>query len=120
CSSRLAEAMRQARFKIQRIPRPSNPGRPGRKYLVGLPIPAGAGMIAAVVHFFHREPVVTWWFSVIWIGLVVLVGFLMVSTWRFWSAKEIDLRKRHPFQIMILIGGMILLTWHFSDWVLFL
>ncbi len=116
----VAGASRLARFNIQKNPQPSNPGRPGRKYFVGMPIPAGAGMIAAVVHFFHGEPVVTWWFSILWIGLVVLVGFLMVSNWRFWSAKEIDLRKRHPFQIMILLGGIILLTWHFSDWVLFL
>ena len=46
----LAGACRLARFNIQVNPQPSNPGRPGRKYFVGMPIPAGAGAVAAVVH----------------------------------------------------------------------
>ena len=47
----MAGASRLARFNITRNPEPSNPGRPGKKYFVGMPIPAGAGVIAAVVHF---------------------------------------------------------------------
>jgi len=46
----VAGASRLARFNITTNPQPSNPGRPGRKYFVGMPIPAGAGVIAAVVH----------------------------------------------------------------------
>ena len=30
------------------------------------------------------------WLSVVWIALVAFTGFLMVSSWRFWSGKEID------------------------------
>src|SRR5262250_3242324 len=56
----LAGASRLARFNISVNPQPSNPGRPGRKYFVGMPIPAGAGVIAAVVHFTGGEPLV-WW-----------------------------------------------------------
>lgn len=37
----LAGAARLARFNIATNPQPSNPGRPGRKYFVGMPIPAG-------------------------------------------------------------------------------
>ena len=47
-------AARLARFNISHTPVALNPGRPGRKYFVGMPIPASAGMIAAVVHFFSR------------------------------------------------------------------
>jgi len=43
----VAGASRLARFNIQLNAQPSNPGRPGRKYFVGLPIPAGAGVVAA-------------------------------------------------------------------------
>src|SRR6202163_417624 len=43
----VAGASRLARFNIQLNPQPSNPGRPGRKYFVGLPLPAGAGGGAA-------------------------------------------------------------------------
>jgi CDP-diacylglycerol--serine O-phosphatidyltransferase len=46
-----AGASRLARFNITANAQPSNPGRPGKKYFVGMPIPAGAGVIAAVVHF---------------------------------------------------------------------
>src|SRR6266481_6776677 len=49
----VAGASRLARFNIQLNPQPSNPGRPGRKYFVGMPIPAGAAVIAATVHLFH-------------------------------------------------------------------
>ena len=52
----LAGAARLARFNIQVNPQPLNPGRPGRKYFVGMPIPAGAGAIAAVVHLVNGEP----------------------------------------------------------------
>ena len=45
-----AGACRLARFNIQLNPQPKNPGHPGRKYFVGMPIPGGAGCLAAVVH----------------------------------------------------------------------
>ena len=51
----MAGASRLARFNITTNPQPSNPGRPGKKYFVGMPIPAGAGVIAAVVHFLRRR-----------------------------------------------------------------
>src|SRR5438477_8723348 len=47
----IAGASRLARFNITSNPQPTNPGRPGKKYFVGMPIPAAAGVIAAVVHF---------------------------------------------------------------------
>src|SRR5690349_1013363 len=79
----VAGASRLARFNIQTNPQPSNPGRPGRKYFVGMPIPAGAGVIAATVHLMAGQPINFWWFSILWLILVISVGFLMVSTWRF-------------------------------------
>ena len=30
----------------------------------------------------------------------------MVSTWRFWSAKEINFSRRHPFQLLVLLALM--------------
>ncbi|MGH9649457.1 MAG: CDP-alcohol phosphatidyltransferase family protein, partial [Terriglobales bacterium] len=41
-----AGVARLARFNIQLNPQPSNPGHPGKRYFVGMPIPAGAGVIA--------------------------------------------------------------------------
>jgi len=114
-----AGASRLARFNIQVNPQPSNPGRPGRKYFVGMAIPAGAGVIASVVHLAGGEPIQTWWLSAVWIALVFATGFLMVSTWRFYSPKEIDLKKQHPFTAFLLIAGLVAAIWFFSKTVLF-
>jgi CDP-diacylglycerol---serine O-phosphatidyltransferase len=114
----LCGAGRLARFNISITPVPSNPGRPGRKYFVGMPIPAAAGVIAAVVHFFLGTPVPNWRVAIMWMVLVLLIGLLMVSTWRFWSGKEIDLSDRHPFQRIVLMGLAIYATVAFSQYVL--
>ena len=62
-------------------PKPSNPGRPGRRYFVGMPIPAAAGVIASVVHCFSGSPVDDARIAFVWIGLLLFTGFLMVSRW---------------------------------------
>jgi CDP-diacylglycerol--serine O-phosphatidyltransferase len=112
-------AARLARFNIQVNPQPSNPGRPGRRYFVGMPIPAGAGVIAAVVHFAKGDPLFTWWLSLIWVLLLLAASFLMVSTWRFHSFKDLDLRSRHPFTVIILVGVLIAAIALFSRYALF-
>jgi CDP-diacylglycerol---serine O-phosphatidyltransferase len=111
---------RLARFNIQTNPQPSNPGRPGRKYFVGMPIPAGAGVVAAVVHFAKGEPVFSWWLSLIWVLLLLAAAFLMVSTWRFYSFKDLDLRSRHPFTVIVLVGVLIAAIALFSRYALFI
>ncbi len=115
----MAGASRLARFNIQMNPQPSNPGRPGKKYFVGLPIPAGAGVVAAVVHLVQGNPLQYWWLSLGWGVFVFAISFLMVSTWRFYSFKELNLRERRNFRWIIVIGGTIALGWFFSDYVLF-
>ena len=116
----LCGASRLARFNISTDPVPKNPGRPGRKYFVGMPIPAAAGVIAAVIHFFRGVPISINWVAIVWMALVGLIGFLMVSTWRFWSGKEINLSYRHPFQWMVLIGLVLYALVFFSQYVLIL
>ncbi len=111
-------ACRLARFNISINPQPRNPGRPGHKYFVGMPIPAGAGVIAAVIHFFYGSPIYDPRTSLVWLSLLLFTGFLMVSSWRFWSGKEIGINERKPFQlpvIVALVGALI--VWR-SDWML--
>src|SRR5580700_9430841 len=115
----MAGASRLARFNIAKNPQPSNPGRPGKKYFVGMPIPAGAGVIAAIVHFSKGSPVTSWWTSMCWMMMVVVVGYLMVSTWRFYSLKDIDFRSRHPFRLIVLFAVLFSSIWFFSGPVLF-
>ncbi len=116
----VAGASRLARFNIQVNPQPSNPGRPGRKYFVGMPIPAGAGVVAATIHLFRGEPIIYLPLAPIWIVLLLVVGFLMVSTWRFYSFKDLNLRNRHPFQILILICAFLWLLFAFHNYMLFI
>src|SRR5271155_2894321 len=85
----LCGAARLARFNVQTNPVPKNPGRPDRKYFVGLPIPAAAGMVAAIVYANDSVPVEWWILSGLWLAVLALLSFLMVSTWRYSSFKEV-------------------------------
>ena len=103
----IAGASRLARFNITINPQPSNPGRPGRKYFVGMPIPAGAGVIAAVVHFTGGDPPEWWGTSMTWLVVIVIAAYLMVSTWRFYSLKDIDFRSRQPFRLIVIFAIVV-------------
>jgi len=116
----IAGASRLARFNITSNPQPSNPGRPGKKYFVGMPIPAGAGVIAAVVHFSAGDPISSLWSCITWMLIIVADGYLMVSTWRFYSFKDIDLRARQPFRLIVIFGLLFAGLWFFSQWLLFI
>jgi CDP-diacylglycerol--serine O-phosphatidyltransferase len=110
---------RLARFNISHDAQPRNPGRPGRKYFVGMPIPAAAGLLAATIHLCYGIPVQAWWIAIPWLILVGLCGFLMVSTWRFWSGKEINFSRSHPFQGIFLLAVVLYIMIRFSNVVLF-
>lgn len=114
----LCGASRLARFNISVNPIPKNPGRPDRKYFVGLPIPAAAGMIAAVVYALDSQPLRVWYFAVAWMALVGLLAFLMVCTWRYRSFKDFNLLSPRSFKSVITLGSFIYLLFNFSQPVL--
>jgi CDP-diacylglycerol--serine O-phosphatidyltransferase len=111
-------ASRLARFNISKNPQPRNPGKPGHKFFVGMPIPAGAGIVAAVIHFFSGSPVGNPWIALVWLLLLLFTGFLMVSNWRFWSAKEVTSGDRHPARLFTLIAVICSLIFWNSEWAL--
>jgi CDP-diacylglycerol--serine O-phosphatidyltransferase len=51
---------------------------------------------------------------------VALCGFLMVSTWRFWSGKEINFSRRHPFQVLVPVAIFLYVLLRYSNVVMFL
>jgi CDP-diacylglycerol--serine O-phosphatidyltransferase len=112
----LCGAMRLARFNVQINPVPKNPGRADRKYFVGMPIPAAAGMVAAVVYALVEFGPVQWWiYSAAWLALLGLLSFLMVSTWRYPSFKDMSLvRPRSPLTF-VLVSILIYLVWELSQ-----
>ncbi|MBL8214730.1 MAG: CDP-diacylglycerol--serine O-phosphatidyltransferase [Bryobacterales bacterium] len=114
----LCSASRLARFNVQTNPVPKNPGRPDRKYFVGLATPASAGLVASIVYAADGVPLRWWPISVAWLSLIALLSFLMVSTWRYRSFKDLNLlTPRSPLSI-IALGSLIMLIWNFSQPVL--
>jgi CDP-diacylglycerol--serine O-phosphatidyltransferase len=111
----LCGACRLARFNVQVNPIPKNPGRPDRKYFVGLPIPAAAAMVSAVVWASDAQPIAWWPLCVLWLGLLALLGFLMVSTWRYYSFKGISMSKAYSPLIIILVGAFIYGVWNYAQ-----
>ena len=105
-------AARLARFNIDAV-KPTT----DRKAFVGLPIPGAAGVIAATVHFF-KYPIPDWYISLVWLGLVGVLAFLMVSRVRYPSFKAFDLRKRRPYGAIILMGILVYAIWRFSEYSL--
>src|SRR5205807_6095227 len=98
---------------IQKNPIPKNPGRADRKYFVGLPIPAAAALVGAVVYASDGEPIAWWPLSAAWLALLFLLGFLMVSTWRYYSFKGVSLSKPYTPLILILAGAFIIGMWNY-------
>lgn len=102
CTFVVCGALRLSRFNVQST-------GPAKGHFVGLPIPAAAEMIAAIVimYYFlggagapHKRVTL----------LLVIYGLavLMVSSFPYFSLKNSDLRKRLPF--WMLVSGVILIT----------
>jgi CDP-diacylglycerol---serine O-phosphatidyltransferase len=92
---------RLARFNIQGMAPGSN------RYFVGMPTPAAAGMIAAMVHFRGGEPISDVRWSMLWLLLLVGLGVLMSSTLRFYSFKDIQWTRRRPSLAIIVLALLV-------------
>src|SRR6185312_16346248 len=80
---------------------------------VGLPIPAAAMMVATVIFASGSLPLTSFSFSVAWLLLLALLSFLMVSAWRYWSFKELNLARPRSPLILVLMCLVIygIFTW---------
>jgi CDP-diacylglycerol--serine O-phosphatidyltransferase len=112
----ICSAARLARFNIQTGPA----GAHDHKHFVGLPTPASAGLVAAIVHAYSGYPVEGWLWVPFWLLLLLAVSFLMVSTWRYYSFKHWDLRRQQKFVVVIGVGAIVGLIWFYSQVVLLL
>ena len=92
-------ALRLARFNVQSA-------TVDGKWFVGMPIPAGAGVLATTVLFFNDIGWVTSTGITTCPNLILLltlvVALLMVSTAPYWAAKEFQLFRRHAFSTLFL------------------
>lgn len=92
-------AMRLARFNIQQ-------SMTDKRFFVGMPIPAAAGMVGALVYRFP-EPLDSRNEALGVLVLVFLLSLLMVSRVRYYSFKDFDLRRRQPHLLILFLALLI-------------
>jgi CDP-diacylglycerol--serine O-phosphatidyltransferase len=98
-------ALRLARFNVQTAA--------DRRFFVGLSTPAAAGVVASVVILLGGNPPSQTVRVVIAMAAYVL-ALLMVSTFRYWSFKEVDFARRRPVEtlLVVVLAAMIVATMH--------
>ncbi|MEW6209532.1 MAG: CDP-diacylglycerol--serine O-phosphatidyltransferase [Acidobacteriota bacterium] len=130
-------ALRLARFNVQaRSPNPNLPPKnpKDKKAFVGMPIPAGASLVAAIVHFtptpiaykrgfevsaFGQQVTIDGMeYGVALLALMFCLAMLMVSTIRYSSLKNIGSTNYHPRVLILVIALMVMLVWFYSQWAL--
>ena len=98
-------ATRLARFNVQTA-------RIDARWFVGLPSPAAAGGIASFILLVPRPEDS----RAIFLGMLAalaLLGTLMVSTFRYWSFKSIDLKKPRSYRVALPIAAaVVVLAFH--------
>ncbi len=106
----LCAAIRLARFNVITHPLiQRDPASASNKDFIGLPVPAAAGTVAALVLFLlelakHDRTLQSWALGLP--VLLVLIAVLMVSTVRYPSGKQIDLQTRTPLVTFIIFLGV--------------
>ncbi len=79
------------------------------RYFVGLPTPAAAGAICSILFF---APDRAWkpWLEALVLAALLLIGALMVSTFRYRSFKQIDLRKPWSYRVALPLAAIVLVV----------
>ncbi len=100
----VCSATRLARFNVQTRVVDS-------RYFVGLPMPAAAGAICSLL-FFAPEytPDIRVVMQVVVGASLLLIGVLMVSTFRYRSFKSFDLRKRWSYRAFVPFAAILLVV----------
>ena len=89
-------ALRLARFNTQ-------VGVISNKHFIGLPIPAGAGVCAATVLFFNKIGLASQAPPVLVLIMLYTLAFLMVSTIKYYSFKQMKLFKKKNFNNLVTV-----------------
>jgi CDP-diacylglycerol---serine O-phosphatidyltransferase len=101
-----AAAMRLARFNIQAK---GNTTPADKRYFIGMPSPAAAGVIAATVYL-YPVGIIDRAAALPALGIVLVPALLMVSTVRFRSVKAIDVGWRRSYLALFLAAVVIALV----------
>ena len=104
-------AVRLARFNVLSMGESGKPTKPS-KYIVGLPIPGAAGILVSIVVANHAVAGAIGRAEYAWgmLGVTVFLSFLMVSTVRFRSFKDIKLNLRTVLFVAFAIGSSVFIS----------
>jgi len=105
-------ALRLARFNTQ-------VGHGDKRFFVGLPSPAAAGVVAGMVAVGSQVGIETKSLSALIGGVTFCVAALMVSNLRYYSFKDIDLRGKVPFMALLVVVLVFVGIAADPPWVLF-
>ena len=109
----LCAGVRLARFNVITHPAVySLSSKYETKDFIGLPTPAAAGLIASLVFFLNEYELRHWALGALPL-LMLLTAWLMVSSVRFPSFKDLNWRTRIRFRTFILIFGTGVLIYNF-------
>ena len=86
----------------------------GKKYFVGLPTPAAAAGIAAVVHAMWN-PIEDWWKALVWVLLVLLLGFLMASKVRYYNFKGVNWGRKRTSLAVVAMSLIVAAIFRYSE-----
>jgi CDP-diacylglycerol--serine O-phosphatidyltransferase len=108
-----AGAVRLARFNVLSMGEKGAPSKPG-KYIVGLPVPGAAGILISLVLANHAmgDGLRLTGAKYVWamIALTIFLSFLMVSTIRFRSFKDLKLNARSFALVAFAVGSSALVS----------
>ncbi len=101
-----AGAVRLARFNVLSMGESGKPTKPG-KYIVGLPVPGAAGILISLIVANHAVAGELGGPKYLWpmMGLTVFLSFLMVSTIKFRSFKDLKLNARTVALVFFAVGS---------------
>lgn len=108
----VAGSLRLARFNIIS-------GKSDHRYFVGLPIPAGALTLAAIINF-APEPVTERTFAWVMLVVTMLLAFAMVSTIKYRSQKFANLQKERSFGYIIGIALFLVILYRWPSETIFI
>jgi CDP-diacylglycerol--serine O-phosphatidyltransferase len=80
-----------------------------KRFFVGLPAPAAAGLLCSLL-FYAPDPSKWNLAPVFFLVLLGILGFLMLSTFRYYSFKELDPRRRMSYRAILPLLGFVLLV----------
>jgi len=106
----VAGSLRLARFNI-------STAKTDHRYFVGLPIPAGALTLAAIINY-APQPVTDQRFAAVMMIVTAGLGLAMISTIRYRSQKYAHLQKERSFMYFFLFAIFLVVLYHWTDEVM--